>query len=281
MKIPAAHRWQTTDTFVCLFVVVVFFWLLYEAGTALNYIWHWSLPLEYIATHNKDGWHGGLLLDGMLISVRLMIFSGILALLIGGIVTAAALSPVTALRLMAKLYVESLRHLPPIVFIFIFFYFVSSQIFTGEITPTDNTISRLLFGDPAQAENFISGVLCLAIFEAAFVTEILRAGVLSIERGQWNAARSMGLSSWHTLRLVILPQATARTAAPLTGQLILLVKDSAILSVISVQELTFSAQETAVSTQQIFETWLLAAVFYFMLCWPLLFLARRLQLVRE
>ena len=105
----------------------------------------------------------------------------------------------------------------------------------------------------------------------------MRAGVLSVERGQWDAARSIGLGRWHTLRLVVLPQALKNTAAPLVGQLILLVKDSAILSVISVPELTFSAQEAAVSSRQIFEVWLIAAGFYFALCWPLLRLAQNLE----
>ena len=117
--------------------------------------------------------------------------------------------------------------------------------------------------------------MCLAIFESAFFAEIFRAGVLSVDNGQRDAARSMGLSRWQTQLLVIWPQMFRNIAAPLAGQFILLIKDSAILSVISVQELTFSAQEAAVSSGRIFEMWLLATGFYFALCWPLLWLAEK------
>ena len=272
--------WNGVDVVVCLLVIAVVGWFGYKTVVELNYVWHWQAPLSYILNKDDDGWHGGLLLNGMAMSLRLMLVGGFIALLAGGAVATMALSPLLPLRLLARAYVDGLRHLPPIVFMFIFFYFVTSQIFASEagralLSGLDGAFWRVLLGEPALAENLISGALCLGIFEAAFVSEIIRAGVLSIKRGQWDAAKSVGLSRIKTLRLVILPQAVARVAAPLAGQLILLIKNSAILSVISVQELAFSAQETAVSTQQVFETWLLTAVFYFILCYSLSRLAKR------
>lgn len=280
MTIPSLRRWGVVDTLICLFVVSAIGGLMYQTHTELDYQWGWDVPLKYIVSVDESGVGGGLLWDGLMMSLRLMVIGGVLALLFGVPVAFAAVSPVATLRWAARLYVEGLRHLPPIVFMFIFFYFISSQWFATDIwrwliAGADNAIGRFILGTPARAENLLGGVLCLAIFEAAFVAEIIRGGILSIPHGQWDAANSLGLSRWRVLRLVVLPQVIARVAAPLTGQVILLVKDSAILSVISVQELTFSAQETAVSTQQIFETWLLAAGFYFMLCWPLLALSRR------
>ena len=282
MKIPIRRPWSIADSIIFLVLVVVVVWVASETAAQLNYQWNWQLPFGYIVSYGEDGWVGGLLLDGLIMSIRLMVIGGVLALFLGAVVATLALSPLRALRFFARLYVEGLRHLPPIVFIFVFFYFISSQLFGEEfwrvlLEYSDNRVGRLLLGDPARAENLLSGALCLAVFEAAFVSEIIRAGILSIESGQWQAARSIGLSSMQTLRFIVLPQALARIAAPLTGQLILLVKDSAILSVISVQELTFSAQETAVSTQQIFETWLLAAGLYFMLCASLLWLCKKLE----
>ena len=282
MKIPIRRPWSIADSIIFLVLVVVVVWVASETAAQLNYQWNWQLPFGYIVSYGEDGWVGGLLLDGLIMSIRLMVIGGVLALFLGAVVATLALSPLRALRFFARLYVEGLRHLPPIVFIFVFFYFISSQLFGEEfwrvlLEYSDNRVGRLLLGDLARAENLLSGALCLAVFEAAFVSEIIRAGILSIESGQWQAARSIGLSSIQTLRFIVLPQALARIAAPLTGQLILLVKDSAILSVISVQELTFSAQETAVSTQQIFETWLLAAGLYFMLCASLLWLCKKLE----
>lgn len=279
MHLPPPRRFNAVDALVVALVIAVAAGLVHLAHLRLNYIWEWSAPLSYIVSVDANGqWQAGLLLDGMLMSIRLLIFGGLLALVVGTLVAALALSPLPVLRWVARLYVEGLRHLPPIVFMFIFFYFISTQavaLWEFVLAHSDNAVGRLLLGEPRLAENLISGVLCLAIFEAAFFSEIIRAGVLSIDRGQWDAARSVGLRAWQVIRFVIAPQVVARTASPLVGQLILLIKNSAILSIISVQDLTFSAQETAVSTQQVFETWLIAAAFYFILCFPLLHLARR------
>lgn len=282
MNIPAVRRFAIADAIVLAAVVALFIWLGLETRTALNYNWNWSLPLGYLFSDTPSGWSGGLLLSGVLTSLRLLFAAGALALVLGVIVALLLLSPLPPLVWCARLYVESLRHLPPIVFMFIFFYFISPQLFgesfwRGLLAVSDNAVGRFILGEPGLAENLVGGILCLAIFEAAFVAEIVRAGILSIDAGQREAARALGLSPLYTLRHIILPQAFSRIAAPLVGQLVLLVKDSAILSVISVQELTFSAQETAVSTQQIFETWLIAAALYFALCAPILWLGGYLE----
>ena len=282
MTPPPRHRWSRWDALVIFALAGLALLLAVHTGRSLNYQWDWATPLRYLANVEGGAWRGGLLAEGLLMSLRLMLVGGALALLLGVLCAVCALSPLPALRLLARLYVEGLRHLPPIVFMFVFFYLISSQLFgsdawRGLLAMADNPLGRFLLGDAARAENLIGGVLCLAVFEAAFVAEIIRAGVRSIEAGQWQAARSLGLSSFAVWRFVILPQAVARIAAPLAGQLVLLVKDSAILSVISVQELSFSAQETAVSTQQIFETWLLAAALYACLCAPLLLLCKKLE----
>jgi polar amino acid transport system permease protein len=101
------------------------------------------------------------------------------------------------------------------------------------------------------------------------VTEIIRAGVTSIEKGQWEAAAAVGLSRLRTLRLVILPQAIQRVTPPLANQFISLVKDSSIVSLISIQELTFLGNEVAASTSRVFEVWIVVAAMYFLLCWGL------------
>lgn len=266
------NEWQWRDYAVCLIAAGLLFWLLKSAGDNLSYHWNWSAAAGYAAAPDEAGeWQAGLLLSGLANSIRLLVLGGILSLLVGAVVAAVLLSPFSGLGV---LYVESLRNMPPIVFMFIFFYFADVLAMTqglgAWLAEYDSAWLRFLFGDPKLAENLIGGAVCLALFEGAFFAGILRAGILSVDRGQRDAARALGLRRWQTLRLVILPQALRNTAAPLVGQLILLIKDSAILSVISVQELTFSAQEAAVSSRQIFEVWLLAAAFYYMLNWPLM-----------
>jgi len=94
----------------------------------------------------------------------------------------------------------------------------------------------------------------------------VRAGIQAIPKGQVEAARALGLSRWITLRKVILPQAVARVVPPLAGQGISLVKDSSIISLISIQELSFLGNEVAATTNRVFETWLIVAFFYFIVC---------------
>ena len=273
-------RWGTADFALCFALAAGAALLIWRADGGLEYEWNWRAAFSYIASMDEGGsWRGGLLLDGLAASLRLLILGGALSLILGGALAALRMSP---LGLLAACYVESLRNLPPIVFMFVFFYFVGGHIFAalgvGELLANnDSRWLTALVGEGHLAENFIVGVVCLALFESAFFSEVIRAGVLSVERGQWDAARALGFGRMQTLRLIILPQALKNTAAPLVGQLILLIKDSAILSVISVPELTFAAQEASASSRRIFEIWLLAAAFYFALCWPLLKLAERLE----
>ena len=128
-------------------------------------------------------------------------------------------------------------------------FFISSQLMpllrldelVRAASPQTLAVVSFLFGRPELLENFFSGVIALAIFEAACVTEIVRAGIRSVSRGQWEAARSLGLGRFAAFARVVGPQATRRIVPPLANQSISLVKDSSIVSLISVQELTLPA----------------------------------------
>ena len=273
----APLRWGAKDTALCLLLALGAALLVGYAGENFSYNWNWGAAWGYVFVKTETGIAPGLLLSGAAASLRLLVFSGALALAVGALAAALLMSP---LRAPAVCYVEAMRNIPPLVFMFIFFYFIGGEWFVPAgawLAKNGGIFGGILLGDPKLAANFIAGAVCLAVFEGAFFAEIIRAGVLSVEGGQWEAARSIGLSRLQILRLVVLPQAAKNAAAPLAGQLVFLVKDSAILSVISVSELAFSAQEAAVSSRQIFEVWLLAAAFYFALCWPLLWFAEKLE----
>jgi len=111
--------------------------------------------------------------------------------------------------------------------------------------------------------SFLSAVLTLSIFEGAYITEIVRAGIQSIDRGQREAAAALGFTRWQRLRHVILPQAVQRILPPLGGQFISTIKDSAIVSAISIQELTFRGMELMSATYLTFETWITISGMYF------------------
>ena len=180
-----------------------------------------------------------------------------------------------AMRMISRCYVELVRNIPPVVFIFIFYFFLSGQLMPliglDDIDKNGAFISSnvfyIMFGNPKLFSNFVAGALCLALFEGAYITEIVRAGIQSITKGQWEAARAIGLSPLDVLRDIIFPQAVRKILPPLAGQFITLIKDSAIVSLISIQELTFLATEVASTTTKVFETWIIVGAMYFILCY--------------
>ena len=108
-------------------------------------------------------------------------------------------------------------------------------------------------------------MLALSLFEGAYVSEIFRAGIISIEKGQWEAAHSLGLSTVDTYRYIILPQAIKRILPPLTSQAVSLIKDSALVSTIAIYDLTMQAQVIISETFLTFEIWFTVAAIYMIL----------------
>ena len=179
------------------------------------------------------------------------------------------------LRIVARVYVDFVRNMPALVFIFFFYFFLSNQIapllglddLTLNASATTTSIITVLFGEPKLFANFISGLLCLSLFEGAYITEVVRAGIQSIPKGQWEAGYSVGLTKTQVMRNVIAPQALRRILPPLANQFITLIKNSSIVSLISIQELTFMTVEVGVSTTRVFEVWITCAVLYFVVCY--------------
>ena len=138
----------------------------------------------------------------------------------------------------------------------------------------------IFFGLPAlgvRIPTFPAAVLAMSLWMAANTAEVVRGGVQSISRGQFEAARSLGLGWAGTMRFVILPQATRRMLPPFVGLCTILVKDTSLAAIIGVFELTRAAQETIERTLRSFEIYGAAAAMYFALCFPLTRLAARLE----
>ena len=189
-------------------------------------------------------------------------------------------------RLIGGTYVELIRNLPPLVIIFIFYFFVGDQIlpllgveeFIRNSSERTQAIFAVFFAPPSLFTAFLSALITLSIFEGAYITEIVRAGIQSIEKGQWEASAALGFSRRQQMRYVVLPQAVQRILPPLAGQLISTIKDSAIVSVISIQELTFQAMELMSSTYLTFEIWITITIMYLMLTLSCSLAVERLEL---
>lgn len=277
-------------------------WLFLNAAGRLDYQWNWSVVWQYLLRHDAQqvaqgagGWVPGTLTQGLLVTVRLGVWSTLLALCIGTGMGLLRASPRLFRRMVARTYVEGVRNLPPLVLVFIFHFFVSSQFApllavlfapvaegAAAILPSGvhtwlARTSSLLLAPPGQLPVFLSGVVVLGLYEGAYITEIVRAGLEGVGRGQWEASASTGLTRRQQLRHVILPQAFRLIVPPLAGQFISTIKDSAILSVISIRELTFQGMELMAATYLTFEIWLTVAALYLVLTFSCSLAARHVE----
>ena len=273
-----------------LIAFVAFVWMRIEGN--LNYRWNWGIIPNYILRYHtgEERWVANPLLQGVITTIRVSIYASILALVLGTILGIARCAQNLTIRMLARTYLEFLRNIPPVVVVFIFFFFLSEQLIIafniegwarGIARAENNGVWEFLFGDMRRFPSLISGVIVLALFESAFVGEIVRSGIQSIPRGQREAARAIGMSWMDEMRFIMLPQAIRKMMPPMANQFISLVKDSSIISLISVQELTYKTVELVASTRAIFEAWLTAAAFYFAICFGLSMLFRRLEARRR
>jgi polar amino acid transport system permease protein len=251
----------------------------------MHYRWQWPVILQYLVRTEGGTWTAGALLQGFLMTVKLSLWAMALATLLGTVMGLLRVSHGLFARLVAGSYVETIRNLPPLVLVFIVYFFIGERIMTligveeiiRSASPEARVSLTFFFAPPARLSGFFAGLATLILYEAAYITEIVRAGIQSVERGQWEAAHALGLTRWQQVRYVILPQALRRTLPALAGQLISTIKDSAIVSVISIPELTFQGLELMSATYLTFEVWITITALYFVLTFGCSLGVRRLE----
>lgn len=281
-------RIGSLDIIVGLLILTVGGYILYRVTAGLHYKWDWAAVPQYLFRYDaeRNGWVPNLIMQGLFTTIRLSIWGTILATLIGTVMGLCRISRSLFNRLIGRTYVELIRNLPPLVLIFIFYYFFSGQIMTAlgvdEFVQSRSELTRAFLefavASPSMVSAFLSALMTLAIFEGAYITEIVRAGIQSIEKGQWEASRALGLTRWQQMRYIIMPQAMQRILPPLAGQFISTIKDSAIVSVISIPELTFQGLELMSATYLTFEVWITIAVLYLILSLVLSLGVERLEI---
>ena len=241
---PRHTRWWRTRTFDVLQFVVLcagLIWLTVRGAEAMGYNWQWYRMPQYFWKVIDGELIWGPLMTGLVVTIELSVYSMILTVLIGLVTALLRQSDSVSGEILAKLYLEGIRNTPLLVQMLVF-YFVISPI--------------------VGIDRFWTGVLCLSVFEGSFASEIIRAGINSVPRGQWEAAASIGLSRKDTYRYVVLPQAVPLMLPPMTGVLINLIKHSAIVSVIAVFDLTTEGRNVIADTFMSFEVWLTVAGMY-------------------
>ena len=282
-------RFTVLDVILIFLLICGCLYLVYRVRVGLEYKWNWGVIPQYLFRFDEAAgrWVPNMLIQGFLTTIRLSIWSSLLALTIGVIMGLFRRSKSLYLRLLGRAYIELVRNIPPLVMVFIFYFFLGSQImallgvddFIRSASPGVKNILGFLFAPEAQFSAFLSAMITLALYEGAYITEIIRAGLQSVDKGQWEAAHSLGLSSLRMYQWVILPQALRKILPALAGQFISTIKDSAIVSVISIQELTFQGLELMSATYLTFEVWITITALYFVLTYICSLAARRLEKV--
>ena len=271
-------RLKTSDVIAGAILLAVAVAIYYRVEIGLNYKWNWDKIPQFLYRFDDESgkWVSNVLMWGLFNTIRLSIFGTILAIVLGTIMGICRSSKVVFLRLVSGTYVETMRNLPPLVIIFIVYFFIGNHLlpYSGigaALEGRDNflvTLVTFCFSRPEHLTTFLSALFTLAIFEGAYITEIVRAGIQSIHRGQWEAAHSLGMTKYQMMRYIILPQAFQRILPPMAGQFVSLIKDSSIVSVISIPELSFRANELMTGTLLTMEIWITVTILYLMLTLP-------------
>lgn len=241
LRLWRRHHSALLDIGKFLLLVAAAVWVLSLTSGRVSYYWQWYQIPKYLFTVQDGQWVAGPLLEGLWVTLKITGVSLVLAFIIGLTTAFLRLSQSIIGRAMARGYLELIRNTPLLVQLF-FIYFILSPVF-------DFTA-------------WTAAVMALSLFEGAYASEIFRAGIVSIHRGQWEAAYSLGMNTTATYRYVVLPQAFARILPPLAGQAISLIKDSALVSTIAVYDLTMQGQAIIAETFLVFELWFVVAAIY-------------------
>lgn len=195
-------------------------------------------------------------IDGTKITIGISICTLILGFLVGVIVCMARISRNKIFSILGSIYIEFLRGTPLLVQIYIIYFgFPTIGIKFPDVGPI-----------PSE---YISAIVALSINSSAYIAEILRSGIQSVDKGQMEASRSLGFDYSTSMRLVIIPQALKNVLPALANEFIVLVKESSIVSVIGIQDLMYSADIVKGNTYLAFEPLLVAAMIYFVLTFTL------------
>ncbi|KRD92861.1 glutamine ABC transporter permease [Bacillus sp. Root239] len=215
--------------------------------------------MDFMGAYSPD--HLSFLMEGFWVTLKVAFISIVLSFLIGSIVGIFRYARIPVLSRALAFIVEIIRNLPLLLIIF-FTYFALPEIGIDiEITS--------------------AAIVALTVFESAMISEIIRSGLKSVEKGQIEAARSSGLNYYQTLRFIVLPQALRRMVPPLVSQFISLLKDTSLAVVIALPDLLHNAQIIYGQKQSyVVPMFLIIAMMYFIVNYALSIIARKLEVKR-
>lgn len=223
------------------FIVGAILYSSFTGAQSMGYNWQWYQIPKYIYTYTEDGFQFGELMLGLWKTITLSFTAFVLAMVIGLLVALLRLSGLVIGTKVAICFLEFVRNVPLLVLVYLFYY---------------------VLGPVFKYDRYTASILCLAVYHSALISEILRAGINAVAQGQWEAAKSIGMNKTQMYRYIILPQSIRFMLPPMTGEVVHMVKSSAIVSVIAVAELTTLGQNIISDTYMAFEIWFTIAIIY-------------------
>ncbi|WP_282170328.1 amino acid ABC transporter permease [Ruegeria atlantica] len=213
----------------------------YIGAQGMGYNWQWYRVPQFLYRNTEVGFEWGEIPIGLVATIKLSVTAFILAMVIGLLVALLRLSDLVIGSAVAVGFLELIRNIPLLVLLYLFYYVLGP-----------------IFG----FDRYTASILTLAVFHSALISEIFRAGINAVPTGQWEAAKSIGMSPSQTYRYIILPQSVRFMLPPMTGEVVHLIKSSAIVSVIAVAELTTFGRNIISDTYMSFEIWFTIALVY-------------------
>lgn len=247
--------YRTLNWIVAVLLGAAFAGLCVWVFSSLGGNWEWARPWQYRE----------LLLKGWLMTIALAIGALAGSVIVGVLLLLGQRSPLPALRAACRLFLEFVRDTPLLVQLLVGYYVIFAPL-----------MSRSL-GAMGWDDKLIIGIILLSLFEGAYLGEILRGGVDSIPRTQWEAARAVGFDRMQVYRHVIFPQALRRVLPAIAGQGVSLIKDSSLLMVIGVREFAYQAKAYTSLTYGGIEAYVPLALGYLVLTAPLAWMSHRLE----
>lgn len=213
----------------------------YNGAQAMGYNWQWYRVPKYFFTLTDDGFQWGEISLGLVKTIELSTLAFMFAVVLGLTVALLRLSGLLVGGALAIVFLEIVRNTPLLVLLYLFYY---------------------VLGPIFDLDRYVASILCLGVYHGAMVSEIFRAGINAVPIGQWEGAKSIGMSTGQVYRYIVLPQSIRFMLPPLTGEAVNMIKSSAIVSVIAVAELTTIGRNIISDTYMSFEIWFTIAAVY-------------------
>ena len=237
------RHFRSTPASILIYIAVMYL-VVYASLTgaeAMGYNWQWYRIPDYLYQLTDDGFQWGEISIGLVKTITLSGQSFLFAVAAGLFVALLRLSGLVVGTGVAVAYLEFVRNMPLLVLLYVFYY---------------------VLGPIFSLDRYTASVLCLGVFHSALLSEIFRAGINAVGIGQWEAAKSVGMSKAQAYGYIILPQSVKFMLPPVLGEAVHLIKSSAIVSVIAVAELTTIGRDLISYTYMSFEIWFTIAAVY-------------------